>query len=96
MSWWKVIKVDKQSLELEFNMGRGTFRYSFVNATKDETRFFDGESLGIEGLVYEILNWDKKYEHAVMAVCSDWIKAVVVKDFSTLVSLADRMYNLEM
>ena len=51
------------------------------------------ESLGIEGLVYEILNWDKKYERAVMAVCSDWIKAVVVKDFSTLVSLAEFVKN---
>ena len=46
------------------------------------------DNLGIDGLVYEILDWDKKYERAVMAVCSDWIKAVVVKDFSTLVSLA--------
>ena len=44
---------------------------------------------GIEGLVYEILSWDKKYERAIMAVCADWIKAVVVKDFHTLVSLAE-------
>ena len=49
----------------------------------------DSESLGIEGLVYEILTWNKKYERAIMAVCADWIKAVVVKDFSTLVSLAE-------
>ena len=49
----------------------------------------DSENLGIEGLVYEILRWDKKYERAIMAVCADWIKAVVVKDFSTLVSLAE-------
>ena len=47
------------------------------------------ESLGIEGLVYEILSWDKKYERSIMAVCADWIKAVVVKDFSTLVTLAE-------
>tara|TARA_B100000929_G_C15510355_1_gene420095 strand:- start:1008 stop:4553 length:3546 start_codon:yes stop_codon:yes gene_type:complete len=46
-------------------------------------------ALGIEGLVYEILSWDKKYERSIMAVCADWIKAVVVKDFSTLVSLAE-------
>ena len=48
----------------------------------------DAENLGIEGLVYEILSWNKKYERAVLAVCSDWIKAVVVKDFEALVSLA--------
>ena len=49
----------------------------------------NSENLGIEGLAYEILSWDKKYERAVMAVCADWIKAVIVKDFSTLVSLAE-------
>ena len=47
------------------------------------------ENLGIKGLVYEILKWDKKYERSIMAVCADWIKAVVVKDFTTLVSLAE-------
>ncbi len=49
MSWWKVVKVDKQNLELEFKMGKGVFRYVFVNATKEETRFFDGENLDIQG-----------------------------------------------
>ena len=49
----------------------------------------NSDNLGIEGLVYEILRWDKKYERAIMAVCADWIKAVVVQDFSTLVSLAE-------
>ena len=47
------------------------------------------QDLGIEGLVYEILSWDKKYERASLAVCSDWIKAVVVKDFESLISLAE-------
>ena len=47
------------------------------------------QDLGIEGLVYEILFWDKKYERASLAVCSNWIKAVVVKDFESLISLAE-------
>ena len=49
----------------------------------------DAEKLGIEGLAYEILTWDKQYERAVLAVCSDWIKSVVVKDFTTMISLAE-------
>ncbi len=48
----------------------------------------DASNLGIEGLVYEILSWDKKYERSVLAVGSDWIKAAVVKDFTGLISLA--------
>tara|TARA_B100000686_G_scaffold117366_1_gene124569 strand:+ start:5 stop:2014 length:2010 start_codon:yes stop_codon:yes gene_type:complete len=47
------------------------------------------KDFGIEGLVYEILSWEKKYERASLAVCSDWIKAVVVKDFESLMSLAE-------
>lgn len=49
----------------------------------------DSDALGIQGLVYEILSWDKEYERAVLAVCSDLIKAIIVKDFSTLLDLAD-------
>jgi chromosome segregation protein len=48
----------------------------------------DSKKLGIDGFVYEMLSWDKQYERAVLAVSSDWVKAVVVPDFETLVSLA--------
>ena len=49
----------------------------------------DSKRLGIEGLVYELLSWDKKYERSILAVGSDWLKALVVEDFATLVSLAE-------
>lgn len=49
----------------------------------------DAEKLGIEGLVYEMIFWDKKYERSVLAVSSDWIKAIVVKDFATLLGIAE-------
>jgi len=49
----------------------------------------DADKLGIEGLVYEMVSWDKKYEHSMMAVSSDWIKAIVVKDFATLLGVAE-------
>ena len=49
----------------------------------------DADALGIQGLVYEILSWDKEYERAILAVSSDLIKAVIVNDFTTLLNLAD-------
>ncbi|GBH33445.1 chromosome segregation protein SMC [Nitrosopumilus zosterae] len=49
----------------------------------------DAEKLGIDGLVYEMISWDKKYERSVLAVSSDWIKAIVVKDFATLLGIAE-------
>ena len=49
----------------------------------------DAARLGIEGLVYEMISWDKKYERSVLAVSSDWIKAIVVKDFATLLGVAE-------
>lgn len=45
--------------------------------------------LGIEGLVYELISWDKQYERAALAAASDWIKSFVVRDFETLLSLAE-------
>jgi len=49
----------------------------------------DAAKLGIDGLVYEMISWDKKYERSVLAVSSDWIKALVVKDFATLLGVAE-------
>ncbi len=49
----------------------------------------DADKLGIMGLVYEMISWDKQYERSVLAVSSDWIKAIVVKDFATLLGIAE-------
>ncbi len=49
----------------------------------------DAEKLGIDGLVYEMISWEKQFERAVLAVSSDWIKALVVKDFATLLGIAE-------
>ena len=49
----------------------------------------DSEKLGIVGLVYEMISWDKKYERPILAVSSDWIKAIVVQDFATLLGIAE-------
>jgi len=49
----------------------------------------NSDELGVEGLVYELLSWDKKYERAILAVGSDWLKAFVVKNFERLLHLAD-------
>ncbi len=49
----------------------------------------DADKLGIVGLVYEMISWDKQYERSVLAVSSDWIKAIVVKDFATLLGIAE-------
>jgi len=49
----------------------------------------DSDKLGIIGLVYELISWDKKYERSILAVSSDWIKAMVVPDFVTLLGIAE-------
>ncbi|MCY4491739.1 MAG: chromosome segregation SMC family protein [Thaumarchaeota archaeon] len=49
----------------------------------------DADKLGIIGLAYELISWDKKYERSVLAVSSDWLKAVIVKDFATLLDIAE-------
>lgn len=49
----------------------------------------NADKLGIDGLVYQKISWDRKYERAVLAAGSDWIKAFVVPDFATLLGLAE-------
>ncbi len=49
----------------------------------------DSRRLGIQGLVYELLSWDKQYERAILSVGSDWLKALVVNDFATLLGIAE-------
>ena len=49
----------------------------------------DAAKLGIQGLVYEMISWDKEHERSVLAAGSDWIKAIVVNDFATLVGIAE-------
>ncbi|MEC8529446.1 MAG: chromosome segregation SMC family protein, partial [Thermoproteota archaeon] len=74
---------NKYETKIKFAKGIMHEDYS-ISKLKHSTQDF-----GIEGLVYEILSWDKKYERAALAVCSNWIKAVVVKDFESLISLAE-------
>ncbi|MGI0075026.1 MAG: AAA family ATPase, partial [Nitrosotalea sp.] len=49
----------------------------------------DSRRLGIQGLVFEILTWDKQYERSLLAAGSDWLKGLVVNDFATLLGLAE-------
>ena len=49
----------------------------------------DAGKLGILGLAYEMITWDKRYDRPILAASSDWLKAVVVKDFATLLNIAE-------
>ncbi len=71
--------------ESKINTVKGFMHEDYTVAKLKE----DAEKLGIEGLVYEMISWDKQYERSVLAVSSDWIKAIVVKDFATLLTVAE-------
>jgi len=86
--WAQIIeKSDQQATRYESKIKtvKGFMHEDYTVAKLKE----DAESLGIEGLVYEMISWDKKYERSVLAVSSDWIKAIVVKDFATLLGIAE-------
>ena len=42
---------------------------------------------GIKGLVHEFLEWDEPYERAILAAGSDWMKAFVVNDIKSMLSV---------
>ena len=90
--WAQIIeKSDQQATRYESKIKtvKGFMHEDYTVAKLKE----DAESLGIEGLVYEMISWDKKYERPVLAVSSDWIKAIVVKDFATLLGIAEVARN---
>ncbi|HET7147439.1 MAG TPA: chromosome segregation SMC family protein [Candidatus Nitrosopolaris sp.] len=44
---------------------------------------------GIEGLVHNIITWNKDYERAVLAAGSEWMKAFVVDSVQSMISIAE-------
>ena len=90
--WAQIIeKSDQQATRYESKIKtvKGFMHEDYTVAKLKE----DAEKLGIEGLVYEMISWDKKYERSVLAASSDWIKAIVVKDFATLLGIAEVARN---
>jgi chromosome segregation protein len=49
----------------------------------------DSEKFGIKGLVHHIIMWDKKYEKSIFAAGSDWMKAFVVDNVKSMISIAE-------
>ncbi len=48
----------------------------------------DSESFGIQGLVHDLVKWDRNYERAVLAAGSEWMKAFVVNDIKAMILMA--------
>ena len=44
---------------------------------------------GIEGLVHNLITWNKNYERAVLAAGSEWMKAFVVDSVQSMISIAE-------
>lgn len=56
----------------------------------------DAPELGVLGLAYELLSWDSKYERAIMATGADWLKALVVEDVDTMLSVASVVQHMKL
>lgn len=49
----------------------------------------NAREIGIEGVAYELVSWDKEHERAVLAAGSEWLKAIVTGDIDTMVGIAE-------
>ena len=45
------------------------------------------DDLGIVGLVQDLINFEPIYERAILAAASDWMRAIVVSDVKSMISL---------
>ena len=48
----------------------------------------DAVTHGIKDLVHNAIKYDKKYERAIFAAASEWLKAVIVNDTKCMISIA--------
>jgi chromosome segregation protein len=47
------------------------------------------KELPIMGIVHDLVKWDKNYHRPVMAVGSEWLKAIVVKNVEDMIKIAE-------
>jgi chromosome segregation protein len=47
------------------------------------------EKFGIKGLVHHMMTWDKKYEKSIFAAGAEWMKAFVVDNVKSMISIAE-------
>ena len=71
--------------EAKIRVMRGVMHEDYTVARIQE----DADRLGVEGLAYQKISWDPRYERAVLASGSDWFKALLVRDMSTMLGLAE-------
>lgn len=53
----------------------------------------DFKDLGVIGYVFNLLSWSEKYQKAVVASGNEWMKAIVVKDIKSMITLAEFAKN---
>ncbi len=54
----------------------------------------DASKLGIVGILQNMLEWDARYTRAVMAVGSNWLKALVVRDVKSMLLILEHVKGL--
>ena len=53
----------------------------------------DFKNLDIIGYVFNLIKWNDKYQKAVVASGNEWMKAVIVKDIKSMITLAEFSKN---
>ncbi|MEM3092634.1 MAG: chromosome segregation SMC family protein, partial [Candidatus Nitrosocaldus sp.] len=51
----------------------------------------DAHRLGIVGILQGLIGWDARYARAVMAVGSNWLKALVVRDVGSMLAILEHV-----
>lgn len=53
----------------------------------------DFKNLDVIGYVFNLITWNEKYQKAVVASGNEWMKAVIVKDIKSMITLAEFSKN---
>lgn len=77
----------KYEEKIKFAKNSLTEDYAIATLSKDF------ENFNVVGYVFNLLNWNEKYQKAVIASGNEWMKAIVVKDIKSMIMLAEFSKN---
>jgi chromosome segregation protein len=56
----------------------------------------NANQFGIKGLVHDLIGWDRNYERSVLAAGSEWMKAFVVENVQSMISIAEHAKKINL
>lgn len=83
-----VLLAKAEGMAAQFEAKSGLAKSSMTEDIAIAELMKNPDGLDIRGLVHNLIRWDRNYERPILAAGSEWMKAFVVEDVKSMISLA--------